>query len=160
MKRFQYIFTYVFLVFFMSGCIPTNQITYPDNHDSILIEYRELVDIPALFQYGEDWEAVSKVETKYSSLYKQDNKREMYVFSVPIKELANEKFSFFDPSIQQLDEITYQTNNMNFNVYFNENDILLQYYDDELTFQIEEPHSVNLSEDGTCFQYKTEKYDL
>ena len=99
MKRFQYIFTFLFLIFLLSGCSQTDQITYPDNHNSILIEYRELVDIPALFQYGEDWKAVSKVETKYSSLYKQDNKREMYVFSVPIKELANEKFSFFDPSI-------------------------------------------------------------
>lgn len=160
MKRFQYIFTFLFLIFLLFGCIQTDQITYPDNHNSILLDYTEYVDIPSLFQYGGDWEAVSKVETKYSSLYKQDNKREMYVFSVPIKELANEKFSFFDPSIQQLDELTYQTNNMNFNVYFNENDISLKYYDDELTFQIEESHSVNLSEDGTCVQYKTEEYDL
>lgn len=59
----------------------------------------------------------------------------MYVFSVPIKELNNEKFSFFDPSIQQLDELTYQTNNMNFNVYFNENDISLKYYEEELTLK-------------------------
>lgn len=64
-------------MFFLSGCIQTDQITYLDNHNSMLVEYRELVDIPALFQYGEDWEAVSKIETKYSSLYERDNKREI-----------------------------------------------------------------------------------
>lgn len=54
MKIIQYLFTYIFLIFFMSGGSPINQITYPDNHNSILLDYTEYVDISSLFQYGKN----------------------------------------------------------------------------------------------------------
>jgi len=160
MKNLQHIISILLLLCFVSGCSPTDQVTYPGKHDSILMDYNEAIDIPALFRYGVGWEAVPKVETKYSSLYKQDNKREMYIFSVPIKELANEKFSFFDTYIQQLNEFTCKTNNENFNILFNATDITLEYYNENLTLKIEEAYSVNQTEDCAGVQYKTEEYDL
>lgn len=159
MKKYQYIFTFLFLIF-LQGCIRTDQIEYPDNHESFLIDYSEYIDIPSIFQYSGDWEAVSKVETKYSSLYKKGNNREMYVFSVPVKEFDDETFSFFDSSIYRINENTYQTNNKNFNVYFNGANFLMKYYERELELQFEKPSCITCSDDGTYVIYQTERYDL
>lgn len=116
---------------------------YQDSHENIMVEYYDKLDFNQLFQFENE---ITEVATKYSVLYKNDNMRHMYVFSVPVREYVNEEYSLIDHSIYKKNDTEYSTKNNQFNIAINETSIGIQYDSDKISVPLEVNTEISDSE--------------
>ena len=74
----------------------------PNSHDDLLVKYSKQINIENLYKRGGE---ISSVATKYSILYKNNNRRTMYVSSMPLRSIDDGRYSFVDKKI--IDEDGY-----------------------------------------------------
>ena len=79
----------------------------PDSHDNLLVGYSKQIDLEEL--YNKENEIMS-VATKYSVLYKNSNRRTMYVSSMPLRSLSNGGYSFITRNLIDAGDYFYTQN--------------------------------------------------
>ena len=116
----------VLLVFVLLKFFVFTEPIIPDNHSilSLPVKIRDISEI-----FSQPYEEVMSVSTKYSILYKNDINRKMFVFAVPVREIENNQYIFFDNKIYENNDGTFKTQNKEFNVEFNKNSVNLNYTD-------------------------------
>lgn len=70
----------------------------PDSDRDLLHSYSAQLDISKFFSYDNE---IMSVATRYSALYKDDIKREMFVFSLPIRNEESASYTFIDTQIHE-----------------------------------------------------------
>lgn len=103
------------------GIFSSNGEVIPDSDADLIIINNQNVDIDAFFSGRNE---VSQVATRYSILYKDANRRQMYVCSVPIRNVDdNNKYSLVNRDVVLEEENTYTTSNVDYNVTYSVDNI-------------------------------------
>jgi len=118
------IFIVILLIFFIPKLIGPAEQAIPDNNNIVFLplEFSSINEI-----LSQPYEEVESVSTKYSVLYKDGLNRKMYVFALPVKEMKDRKYVLFDTQIHENSDGTFETQNKNFTIGFNNASINLRY---------------------------------
>jgi len=118
--------TLIFVItaaFFIVGFILYNNVSnsYEDSDADLLLGVNKSLDMNSIFLQKNE---ISPVSTKYSALFRDENKRHMYIFAAPVREFLNNNYYLLNNKIEIING-SYGTNNTNFNVTFNNNNITM-----------------------------------
>ena len=99
---------------FVSGVTSISK-RFQDKNVDLLANYQKNIDFESVFsKEGE----IQQVATKYSILYKNNNKRKMYVFSMPIRKYIDNNYIYVKPGIDKVNEYQYITNNIDYSILY------------------------------------------
>ena len=73
---------------------------YEDSDSNLLVSYQNSIDFCELLTKENE---VSKVATRHSILYKDGINRDMYVFSIPIREIIDDQYVVIDKKLNMND---------------------------------------------------------
>jgi len=130
--RFRLLLLLLAMLFCSAGCFfdqHNYKNDFPDSDADLLVSYEPTLDIESLFSKGGE---IEKVNTKYSILYGDGNQRQMYVFSLPVREFAQNTYSLFRRNLVAADNGTYTTANSQFQTEFAPEAITIRYGSEQL----------------------------
>ncbi|GHU35341.1 hypothetical protein FACS1894105_03860 [Clostridia bacterium] len=126
------------VVLFIAGLIllfaNTTNSKMPDNNADISVQVR-YESINKIF--AQTNEEVSAVSTKYNVLYKDGQNRQMFIFSVPVRESDNSKYILYDNKIYKNSDGTFGTRNKEFNISFENNMINMHNSSRDISIHLE-----------------------
>lgn len=109
-------------VVFYYGVLEDVFLQVPDYHGDILYKYSETVDFEKLYSGQNEIEFVA---TRYSALYKiQNTMRQMYVSSMPLRNAANNTYSFISTNIENKDDY-HVTENTDYDIEYRDNSVFI-----------------------------------
>lgn len=123
----------------------TNTKSGEDRNEDLLYSKCRNMNISDIFL--EEYE-IQQVATRYSTLHKYDNKRRMYVFSMPVRNYSDEgRYSLVNTNISKHSNDGYITQNSEYNIEYTANCVQIGSASD--VFRIDFPQSAEMSYDSS-----------
>lgn len=138
---------------------------FEDCNDNLLIGYKKQIDFFDLLNQESE---IDTVATRYSILYQDENKREMYVFSVPVRASSEKNHTPYIKDIQSGKDNSYYFGNDYFNINLQNTKINMKCnkysldipLDNVENFELTSHYNKIYNNEDKSVRYSTSKYDL
>lgn len=133
----------------------TNNKNGKDCDENLLYSQYQSIDIHDIFSEKDE---IQQVATRYSILHRDKNKRQMHVFSIPVRNYNDEEsYSLINTDISKYTDDSYITQNSEYNIEYNKN--FTQIGNTSESFRMYFPQSFEMTYDDSSESVRYSMYN-